>query len=118
MLTVYGIRECDSCRQARKWLDRQGIAHRFHDLRRDGLEEATVRAWLGSGFADQLLNRRSATWRALTEQQRTLQGAARVALLLEHPTLIKRPVWVDREVIAVGFDPERLQQRLAARGVR
>jgi Spx/MgsR family transcriptional regulator len=118
-LTVYGIRQCDSCRQALKWLDGQGIEHRFHDLRADGLERERVARWLRSGFAAALVNRRSTTWRQLTEPQRGATGEALLQLLLDHPTLIKRPVFENaRDIVAVGFNPAELSAGLAAGGSR
>ena len=110
MLIVYGIRQCDTCRKALKWLDAAGVDHRFHDLRIDGLEREMVQGWLQSGFANKLVNRRSTTWRQLTKSRRQAEGEALVELLLEYPTLIKRPVFVDGEVLALGFgaDTQRL----------
>ena len=114
MLTVYGIRQCDTCRRALRWLGERGIDHRFHDVRADGIDAATVRAWLESAYADRLLNRRSITWRGLDDAERGRSGEDLAGLLVDYPTLIKRPVFVDGDVIAVGFDPAS-QQRLAAR---
>ena len=108
MLTVYGIAQCDTCRKALKWLAGQGIEHQFHDFRKQGLQPDLLSAWLGSRFADKLVNRRSTTWRQLSTEQRDLEGAALLHLLLEQPTLIKRPVFVAGEIIAVGFNPRQL----------
>ena len=104
MLTVYGIKQCDTCRKALKWLTAQRMEHRFHDFRVDGLSAELVREWLSSSFADKLVNRRSTTWRQLTEQQRQFKGEDLVELLLEYPTLIKRPVFVADKVVIVGFN--------------
>ena len=92
MITVYGIRQCDTCRKALKWLDAQGLDHQFHDLRADGLHAPLVDRWLASSFGEQVVNRRSTTWRGLSEDERSRAGEGLVALLLEHPTLVKRPV--------------------------
>jgi arsenate reductase len=110
MLTVYGIKQCDSCRKAIKWLDGQGMEYRFHDIRSDGLAADLVKSWLDSSFADSLVNRRSTTWRQLNEEQRLYEGNALLELLLEHPTLIKRPVFVTDRIIAVGFNPKELME--------
>jgi len=110
MLTVYGIKQCDTCRKSLKWLARQGIEHRFHDVRIDGLQADLLKPWLSSSLAPKLVNRRSTTWRQLTDEQRQLEGDALLALLLEHPTLIKRPVFVTDEIIAVGFNPKELSE--------
>ena len=113
MLTVYGIKQCDTCRKALKWLEANGIDHVFHDFRVDGLDAARVNAWLASPVADALVNRRSTTWRGLDEAQKASSGADLAALLLEHPTLIKRPVFEAPGLLAVGFDPARLKEALA-----
>ena len=108
MLTVYGIKQCDTCRKALKWLDSQGIKHRFHDFRVDGLQANQLQSWLDSPLADRLVNRRSTTWRQLTDAQRQFEGDALRDLLLQHPTLIKRPVLVKDEIVAIGFNPKEL----------
>jgi Spx/MgsR family transcriptional regulator len=113
MITIYGIRQCDTCRKALKWLDREGVSHRVHDLRQDGLDARLVSDWLASEFAARLVNRRSTTWRTLDEQQKASEGDALVKLLLEHPTLIKRPVVVTEQIVAVGFSPAQWQQLFA-----
>ena len=111
MLTVYGIKQCDTVRKALKWLDQQGIEHQFHDFRTDGLQAELLQAWLGSEFADKLVNSRSTTWRQLSEAQRQSEGEALLELLLEYPTLIKRPVFVTDQIIAVGFNPGELESK-------
>lgn len=110
MLTVYGIKQCDTCRKTLKWLESQGVEHRFHDFRTDGLTAGLLQEWLDSPFADKLVNRRSTTWRQLTDDQKQLLGDALVVLLLDHPTLIKRPVFVRDAIIAVGFNPKELAE--------
>ena len=109
MLTVYGIKQCDTVRKALKWLDQQGIDHQFHDFRTDGLTAELLQAWLDSEFAGKLVNRRSTTWRQLSEAQRQSEGEALLNLLIEHPTLIKRPVFVTDQIMAVGFKPGELE---------
>lgn len=109
-LHVYGIRHCDTVRAALNWLDARNVPHSFHDFRKDGLDEAELRRWLASDHAELLLNRRSATWRGLNDEQKVAAGEDPAPLLLEHPTLIKRPVITDGEsVVSVGFAPEKLE---------
>ncbi len=109
MLTVYGIKQCDTCRKALKWLSGQGIEHQFHDFRADGLRADLLQSWLDSSFSDKLVNRRSTTWRQLSDEQRQFEGDALLELLLQHPTLIKRPVFVSNDIVAIGFDPKELR---------
>ncbi len=105
MLTVYGIKQCDTCRKALKWLDANDREHQFHDFRTDGLTVELLQGWMQSEFADKLVNRRSTTWRQLSDEQRRSEGEVLLQLLLQYPTLIKRPVFVDEKIIAVGFNP-------------
>ena len=112
MITVYGIKQCDTCRKALKWLAEQGIEHFFHDFRVAGLDRDLVTTWLDSNFSDVIVNRRSTTWRQLSESERAAQGEGLVQLLLEHPTLIKRPVFEDGKIFAVGFKSQELERLL------
>ncbi len=108
-VVVYGIANCDTVKKARRWLDAHGVEHRFHDLRRDGAPASLVAGWLAAVPAQTLLNRQSATWRALGEADRAMaetpEGA--VQLLCAHPTLIRRPVVDGPGGLTVGFAPER-----------
>lgn len=110
MLTVYGIKQCDTCRKALKWLTAEGIEHQFYDFRVDGLRADVLQVWLDSSFADKLVNRRSTTWRQLSDEQRGFAGNALRDLLLERPTLIKRPVFVNNDIVAIGFNPKELAE--------
>jgi arsenate reductase len=112
-LQLYGIRNCDSCRRALQWLQSHGADHEFHDLREEQLSRGLLDDWLASDYGPSLLNRRSTTWRQLPADQRQLADRDPAALLLQHPTLIKRPVITDGEIIvAVGFAPASLEARL------
>lgn len=107
MLTVYGLRSCDTCRAARRWLDEHGIEHRFHDLRLDGLDVGMLERWTGQLDWEKLLNRRSLTWRRIPEADRESVDRERaMTLMLEHPTVVKRPVLERGRFVAVGFSPE------------
>jgi arsenate reductase len=109
-LHVWGIRNCDTVRAALKWLEARRVPHTFHDFRTDGLPEDELRRWLATAHGPLLLNRRSATWRKLDAAQKEAAETDPVALFLEHPTLIKRPVFTDGEtVLDVGFSPQSLE---------
>ena len=109
MLTVYGIKQCDTVRKALKWLDQNGIEHHFHDFRGDGLQAELLQNWLDSDLSDKLVNRRSTTWRQLSETQRQSEGEMLLNLLMQFPTLIKRPVFVTDQIVAIGFNPKELE---------
>ena len=105
MITVYGIKNCDTCRNALKSLKAQGREHSFHDLRADGLGESEVIRWLDAAGWEKVLNRRGTTWRKLPETEREdLDDGKIKRLLLENPTLIKRPVFEVAGEVIVGFD--------------
>ncbi len=104
-LTVYGIRNCDTCRKALKWLEAEGIEHRFHDFRADGLDAGDLARWAEAAGWETLLNRRGTTWRKLPDADREgVDGAKATKLMEANPTLIKRPVF-DRggSDVLVGF---------------
>jgi len=115
-VVVYGIANCDTVKKARRWLDTQGVGHRFHDLRRDGAPASLIAGWLAAVPAQTLLNRQSATWRALGEADRAAAGTPEgvLQLLCAHPTLIRRPVVDGPGGVTVGFDPEHLAVHRAA----
>lgn len=104
MLTMYGISSCSTCREAGKWLDAKSIAYRFHDLRHDGLDIQTLERWANRVDWQKLLNKSSLTWRKLPEVDRTgMTRNAAFAAMIEHPTLVKRPVLEQGKQLALGF---------------
>lgn len=104
MLTVYGIKNCDTVKKALKWLDAERIAYAFHDLRIDGLTAETAQRWVDALGWESVLNRRSTTWRELDDADKeSLDGAKTVKLLVAHPTLAKRPIFECNDLIVNGF---------------
>lgn len=107
MVTIYGLKPCDSCRRARSWLERSGIDYAFVDLRDQPPEELQIARWLERFGWQALLNRRSTTWRQLPESERLNIDAVRAAALLrQYPLLIKRPVLEGPDWV-LGFDADR-----------
>ena len=103
-ITLFGLANCDSCRKALGMLKAENADHRFHDLRRDGLREADLDEWLERLGWEQVLNRRSTTWRNLPNSAKAgLDAASARQLLLDQPTLIKRPVIRIGGSLIVGF---------------
>lgn len=114
MLTVYGIKSCDTCRRALRWLDANDIEYRFHDLRDDGIDRPTLARWVERVGWETLLNRRSLTWRNLDAAERDDPGSDKaISLMLEYPTLVKRPVIEADRFTAVGFSEKRLSAYLS-----
>jgi len=113
-ITLHGIANCDTVRKARRRLDDEGVEYTFHDFRKDGLDAARVDGWVDAlDDWGVLVNRRGTTWRKLAEAEReNLDRARAVALMVEHPTVVKRPVLVRGELVLVGFD-ETMYRKLA-----
>jgi arsenate reductase len=113
MTELYGIRNCDTCKKARTWLETRGIAYRFHDFREDGLDESVLEKMERALGWESLLNRRSTTWRQLSDADRQdLTREKSLQLMLRFPTLIKRPVLIVNDKILAGFSPEQYESTL------
>jgi len=110
---VFGIPNCDQIKKARRWLDEQGIAYRFHDYRRDGIDAALLAPWLKAFAWETLINRQGTTWRALPEDQRPTDTASAVALMIAKPAMIRRPALQVGEQRLLGFDAARWAQVMA-----
>ncbi|WP_293775696.1 ArsC family reductase [uncultured Oxalicibacterium sp.] len=110
-ITLYGIPNCDTVKKARTWLDDNGIDYTFHDFKKNGLDASTVTAWLRDVPHDTLVNRKGTTWRKLTDEQKAavIDDASATALMLESPSVIKRPVLVGAGKTSVGFSADAYQ---------
>ncbi|KQN77011.1 ArsC family reductase [Sphingomonas sp. Leaf62] len=112
-LTLYGIPNCDTMKKARVWLDGQGIAHRFHDYKKAGIDRATLERWVVALGWEALLNRSGTTFRKLPDADKADLTADRaIDLMLAQPSMIRRPVLVADDWIEVGFKPDRYAGRL------
>ena len=113
-LTVYGIGSCDACRKARRWLEQNDYEFTFHDLRDEGLDIRTLERWARRISWEKLLNTRSLTWRKIPDVDRSgITRSRALTMMLEHPTLVKRPVLEHSKFIAVGFSPDDYRRILA-----
>lgn len=111
-MIVYGIKNCDTVKRARRWLDSRNVDYRFHDLRNDGIDESYVSDWLQFVDWQTLLNKRGKTWRELDDAEKeTLDETQAITLMCQHPTLIKRPVIRDDNGCIVGFDEAKYETR-------
>ena len=106
-VTIYGIKNCDTMKKARAWLDGRGIAYLFHDYKTEGIDRGVLEGWVNEAGWEVLLNRAGTTFRALPDDKKEgLNAKKAVALMLAQPTMIKRPVLVARGKTVVGFKPE------------
>jgi len=104
---LYGIRNCDSVKKARAWLDQRGVEYRFHDYKVSGVDVARLDRWCGELGWEALLNRAGTTFRGLADSQKAgLDPQKAKALMAAHPSLIKRPVVELSSRVIVGFKPE------------
>lgn len=106
-IDLYGIRNCDTVKKARAWLDGAGVAYVFHDYKVEGVDAARLASWVEQVGWETLLNRAGTTFRKLGEADRAdLDSDKAVRLMIAHPSLIKRPVVEHGGNLLVGFKPD------------
>lgn len=106
-ITVYGISNCDTVKKARKWLDTNDVSYEFHDYKKLGIDATQLKQWCKKLGWEALLNRRGTTWRKLDDSQKAdITEAKAVALMVEHTSMIKRPVITGGKTLLLGFDEE------------
>lgn len=104
-MKIYGIKNCDTVKKARRWLEDKGLDYEFHDFRTDGLTLEMIAQWQASVDLTTLLNKRSTTWKNLAPNERdSLKTEDIPYLLIAHPTLVKRPVLETDGKVIVGFN--------------
>jgi arsenate reductase len=107
-VTIYGIKNCDTMKKARAWLDRHKVEYAFHDYKTAGIERAKLEGWAKKAGWDVLINRAGTTFRKLAEADKEgLNEKKAIALMLDQPSMIKRPVLdLGGGKLLVGFKPE------------
>ncbi|PCK80685.1 ArsC family reductase [Rhizobium sophoriradicis] len=106
-VTIYGIKNCDTMKKARSWLEAHDVAYAFHDYKASGIDRAHLDAWIDEAGLDTVLNRAGTTFRKLPEAVRqNLTREKAIALMLDQPSMIKRPVLETKGKLLVGFKPE------------
>lgn len=111
-VTIYGIKNCDTMKKARAWLDAHGVAYAFHDYKASGIDAAHLKAWAGKVGWEVLLNRTGTTFRKLDEADKAdIDEAKALRLMQEHTSVIKRPVLEADDALLVGFKPEAYAQQ-------
>ena len=104
MITLYGIKNCDTVKKSRDWLAKNNIAYQFHDFRADGLAQQQVKTWIAELGLETLVNKRSTTWKELADNVKTeFNEQNAIAVIVENPTLIKRPLLDTGAGRYVGF---------------
>lgn len=114
-ITIYGIKNCDTMKKARTWLDEHRVGHDFHDYKAKGIDAPTLDSWIGKVGWEVLLNKAGTTFKKLPDDQKDgLDAAKAKALMLEQPSMIKRPVLDVDGKLTVGFKPEIYQRTFQA----
>ena len=107
MIAIYGIKNCDTMKKARAWLDARGVAYAFHDYKTQGIDRARLESWAKTLGWETLLNRAGTTFKKLPDaDKRNLSERKAIALMLAEPSMIKRPVLDAGGKLAAGFRPE------------
>lgn len=105
-LTLFGIPNCDTVKKARTWLDAKGVTYDFHDYKKAGIDAATLAGWAGEVGWEPLLNRAGTTFRKLPDESKTgIDQDKAIALMVDQPSMIKRPVVTGAGSLLVGFKP-------------
>jgi arsenate reductase len=114
-ITIYGIKNCETMKKARAWLDKHGVVYAFHDYKTAGIERERLERWEKKVGWETLLNRAGATFRKLPDKDKQVGDADKaIALMLANSSMIKRPVLdLGRDRLVVGFKPETYQDTLA-----
>jgi Spx/MgsR family transcriptional regulator len=107
-ITIYGIKNCDTMKKARAWLDKHGVVYSFHDYKAAGIERAKLETWAKKAGWEKLLNRAGTTFKKLPDKDKEgLSEKKAVALMLKQPSMIKRPVLeLGGGKLLVGFKPD------------
>jgi arsenate reductase (glutaredoxin) len=115
-ITIYGIKNCDTMKKARAWLDKNRVAYDFHDYKTAGIERERLERWCKIAGWESLLNRAGTTFRKLPDKDKQVSDArTAIALMLKQPSMIKRPVLdLGRDRLLVGFKPEIYQGAIRA----
>lgn len=114
VITLYGIKNCDTVKKARKWLDAHDVEYRFHDFRADGLDAKALKTWVKELGWEVLVNRRGTTWRQLDPAVKdSIDEASALKLMEDNPTLIKRPVLDLGDRRVVGFSEKHYGELFA-----
>lgn len=113
MIKIYGIPNCDSIKKARRWLESNNVEYAFHDYKKAGVPEKNLKQWLKKFNWETLLNRRGTTWRKLDDKvKKSIDATSSIKIMIDNPSIIKRPVLEVRKKILVGFNEKDYQQLL------
>jgi Spx/MgsR family transcriptional regulator len=114
-ITIYGIKNCDTMKKARTWLDDKGVAYTFHDYKAQGIDRPNLEAWTSEAGWETVLNRAGTTFKKLDDaDKQDLTREKAIELMLAQPSMIKRPVLEKDGKLIVGFKPEIYEAAFSA----
>jgi arsenate reductase len=113
MIKIYGIPNCDTVKKARKWLESHDIGYEFHDYKKLGVPENKLKNWVKQAGWETVLNKRGTTWRKLDEKTKNnIDKASAITIMLDNPSIIKRPILESGKMLIIGFTENDYQQLL------
>ena len=113
MLEIYGIKNCDTMKKTFRWLDDHNIEYIFYDYKKEALEAVTAKAWIEKLGWESVINKRGTTWRKLDEETKnTMNNETAVQAIINHPSMIKRPLIVLNNNVFLGFNADDYAERL------
>ncbi len=114
-VTIYGIKNCNTMKKAFSWLERRGVGYVFHDYKKEGVAREALERWCDAAGWERILNRAGTTFRKLPDAAKAdLDWEKAIALMLEQPSMIKRPVVESATVVEIGFNPDRYAEIFGA----
>ncbi|MCG6939448.1 MAG: ArsC family reductase [Gammaproteobacteria bacterium] len=113
MIIIYGIPNCDTMKKARKWLDDNNLDYEFHDYKKRGVPEKNLKQWVSKAGWETVLNKRGTTWRKLDDDiKNDISETSAIQLMLDNPSIIKRPVLECGKSLLIGFNEEEYKTLL------
>ena len=107
-MIIYGIKNCDTMKKAFNWLSKNNISYVFHDYKKSGIDRETIKGWLKHFAIDQIINTKGTTWKKLSDNEKdSIQDEAKaIKLMIENPSMIKRPILMFNHSFLLGFKEE------------
>jgi arsenate reductase len=110
MYKVYGIKNCDTMKKAMTWLTDNNIPFEFHDYKKEGISNEKIQEWLTQKPWDVLINKAGTTWKKLSDEEKATDEMGASKLMMEKPSMIKRPIIENDKIVVMGFNPDNYEQ--------
>lgn len=110
MYKIYGIKNCDTMKKALDWLTENNVPYEFHDYKKMGISEDKVQEWLTQKPWDVLINRAGTTWKKLSDEEKATDDISATKLMMEKPSMIKRPIIESDKIVVMGFNSNTYEQ--------